>query len=251
SAPQFHAGFAALGKLSGIGQEGLCPASSWESTVEADVCPFDKALDLADAVLGNDQKVAGAQVRERLRGGGAHGGLEVQDFGFRQIGADPAEENDLRMLGAGSLKAACHGDGLKCGDLAAHFEFAGAADFAADDEIGFFEVLQDQGDFRVLQAQGGFFENCGFHLVQGQTLQFEVAYDLQVDETVGLYDNRLVEFRRVPVMDLHDIGWLEAIPRLAVREDRRNAPDPKGVPRSRLGCGLRLEETGREACPTG
>src|ERR1035441_2430317 len=25
SAPQFHAGFAALGKLSGIGQEGLCP----------------------------------------------------------------------------------------------------------------------------------------------------------------------------------------------------------------------------------
>src|ERR1035437_4305622 len=82
-------------------QECLCHTSSGEGTVEADVCPFDKALDLADAVLRNDQKVAGAQVRERLRGGGAHGGLEVQDFGFRQIGADSAEENDLRMFGAG------------------------------------------------------------------------------------------------------------------------------------------------------
>jgi hypothetical protein len=47
-------------------------------------------------------------------------------------------------------------------------------------------------------------------------LQFEVAYDLEVDETVRLYDDRLVEFRRVPVMDLHDIGGLEAIPRLAL-----------------------------------
>jgi hypothetical protein len=140
------------------------------------------------------------------------------------------------MLGAGSLKAARHGDGLDGGDLAAHFEFAGVAYFAADDEIGFFEVLQDQGDFRVLQAQAGFLENRGSHLIQGQALQFEVAYDLQVDETIGLNDNRLVEFRRIPLMDLHDIGGLEAITRIAFGKGARLSKD-------RDGAGQREEET--------
>jgi hypothetical protein len=100
--------------------------------------------------------------------------------------------------------------------LAAHLESSWVPDFSAHHEVGFFEFLQHQGDFRVLQSPARFFENRGLNLIQAQALQLDVTYDLQVDETIGLDGDRLIEFRRVAVMDLHDIGGLEPIARVSL-----------------------------------
>jgi hypothetical protein len=65
--------------------------SSGDRAVDAEVQPFDIAFDLADAVLRNDQHVAGVQVGKRFCGGRAHGDFQIKNFGFRQIGTDPAK----------------------------------------------------------------------------------------------------------------------------------------------------------------
>lgn len=62
--------------------------------------PFDETFHPAHAVLGNNQQVAGMEVGKRLRGGVAYGGLEIQDFGLRRIGADPAKQDYLRVVNA-------------------------------------------------------------------------------------------------------------------------------------------------------
>src|ERR1035437_6442523 len=89
------------------------PGLSGDCAVDAQICPFDEAFDFADVILGNDQQVAGAQVRQRFGGGRTHGGLEVQDFGLRHIRPDPAVEDHLRMFGAGGFEAASPRNGLK------------------------------------------------------------------------------------------------------------------------------------------